>query len=110
MHCRRLVHLVVKLHILDDKFHKGLAVGSVVYGERALETYMLGILPEYTCKDGMKRTHPKPRRHLRPHKSLDSFAHLAGRLIGKCQCKYPPRLISVSEKMHYLIGQHPGLA
>ena len=96
-HSRRLVDLIVKLHILYDSLDKRFTVGAVIDREIAFESYQFGIGAENTRKDRMKGTHPQFRSHSAAHKLLHTLAHLFGSLVRKGQSKNPPRLIAEAE-------------
>ena len=65
---------------------------------------------QYTRENRVESSHPQFIGNSSSDKFRYAFAHLACSLVGKRQCKYSPWFKSMSEKMHYFICQHSGLA
>ena len=110
-HRRRLIGLVVQLHLLDDTLDQRPRVGLVVDGEIAVEADDFRLGTQDAGKDRVERSHLQPHGPLLPYQPTDTLLHLACRLIGKGQRKNIPRShIVMVQQVSNLVGQHTGLA
>ena len=105
-HRCRLIHLVVELHLLDDRPHQRASVRLVIDGEVRLIADMLRLCPQDTCKDAVERSHLEVSRTLMTHQLANTLLHLSRSLVGKGQCQYLPGSHPLFHQPGNLVGQH----
>ena len=109
-HRRRLIHLIVEPHLLDDGLHQRTGIRLVVDGEIRVIAYMLGLGPQDTGEHAVEGTHLQIPRLLLAHQPAYALLHLTGSLVGKRQRENLPGLRSLLQQPGYLIRQHAGLS
>ena len=105
-HRRRLIRLIVKLHLLDDRLHQRTGIRLVIDGEVSIKADMLGLAPQDPCKHTVEGTHLQVSGLLIAHQAPDTLLHLSRCLIGKRQCQNLPGSHPLFQQPRNLIGQH----
>ena len=105
-----LIHLVVKLKLLDDCLDQTFRVCRIVNGKTGSEADLFRLHPEYARKDGMERTHPQIAGSVDAHLTRNALLHFPCRLVCKSQGKNRPRLITVVQQISNLVSQYARLS
>ena len=107
---RRLIHLVIQIHLLDDGLHQRTGIRLVIDGKVGVIAYLRCFSPQDSGKHAVEGSHLQIPGPLLAYQSAYTLLHLASGLIGKRQRQNLPRSHTLLQKPRNLISQHTRLA